>query len=181
MAGEIGGGLLALTGGGTVLGLWAMAASAALITGGVGNALAGIYGATQVLMSSGSGGGGAPNATGANARGVSTAQKIAGKIPSRQKCFGRCSDFADALQKGLQKAGVSGTRIHIQVGKGITPYSNKFGALAERGRGHTAIRVGDTVFDNFRPEGVPYSEFIDDLGGADFFGTPFVKVIESVF
>jgi len=63
MAGEIVGGMLALTGGGTLPGLWAMAASTALITGGVGNALAGIYGATQVLMSSGSGSGGAPNPT----------------------------------------------------------------------------------------------------------------------
>jgi hypothetical protein len=115
------------------------------------------------------------------ARGVTTAQQVAGKISGSLKCFGRCADFANALQKGLQKAGVSGTRIEIQVGKGITPYSNKFGALAERGRSHTAIRVGDTVFDNFRPGGVPYSEFIADLGGLDFFGTPFVKVIEAAF
>jgi hypothetical protein len=112
---------------------------------------------------------------------VVTAQQIAGKISQNLKCFGRCADFANSLQQGLQKAGVSGTRIEIQVGKGITPYSNKFGALAERGRSHTAIRIGDTVFDNFRPGGVPYSEFIADLGGPDFFGTPFVKVIETAF
>ncbi|WP_438012061.1 papain fold toxin domain-containing protein [Sorangium sp. So ce321] len=112
---------------------------------------------------------------------MATAQRIAGKISGSLKCFGRCADFANVLQKGLQKQGVSGTRIEIQVGKGITPYSNKFGALAERGRGHTAVRVGDAVFDNFRPGGVPYSEFIDDLGGSDFFGTPFVNVIEIAF
>jgi hypothetical protein len=112
---------------------------------------------------------------------VEAARKVAGGLSSSLKCFGRCADFASALQTGLQKAGVTGMRIDIQVGKGITPYSSKFGALAERGRGHSAIRVGDTVFDNFRPGGVPYSEFVDDLGGAQFFGTSFVKVIESAF
>ena len=37
--------------------------------------------------------------------------------------------------------------------------------------GHEAIRVGDMVFDNMRPEGIPYDQLIVDLGGAEFFGS----------
>ncbi len=87
----------------------------------------------------------------------------------------------DALQEGLKEAGIHGTRIDISVGKGITPWSDTLGPLAERDRGHSAIRVGDTVFDNFRPGGISYSEFIEDLGGNQFFGTPFVKMVETRF
>ena len=47
--------------------------------------------------------------------------------------------------------------------------------------GHTVVRVGDTVFDNFRPGGIPYAEFVADLGGSAFFGTQFVKVVERAF
>jgi len=174
--GEVLGGAATVTGIGVAVGVPAMVVSTTLVVGGAGNIAAGIRG----LMTTGSGSTG-PQGTAPAAGGVRTAQQIAGKISGNLKCFGRCADFANALQRELQKAGVSGTRIEIQVGKWITPYSNKFGALAERGRNHTAIRVGDTVFDNFRPGGVSYSDFIADLGGSDFFGTPFVRVLEAAF
>ena len=112
---------------------------------------------------------------------VDKARDLASRLPSELRCWGQCKQFASALQEGLQQLGVKGTRIEIQVGKGITPVSDTVGVLAERGVGHAAVRVGDTVFDNLRPGGIPYQEFIDDLGGSSFFGTPFVRLIETIF
>ncbi len=62
--GELLGGAVSVSGIGALAGVPAMAVSATLITGGVGNIAAGIQGATQSLMSSGSGSGGAPKAAG---------------------------------------------------------------------------------------------------------------------
>ena len=66
---------------------------------------------------------------------------------------------------------MKGSRLKIDLpnGRGFV-YSDSKGILGGDGMGHDAVRVGDMVFDNMRPEGIPYDQFIADLGGAAFFG-----------
>jgi RHS repeat-associated protein len=99
---------------------------------------------------------------------VDIARAIARKIPAEFKCIGQCDAFASRMQDRLVERGVAGERIRINMGPRTNPYSNKYGSLGGTGSFHEAIRVGDTVFDNVRPGGVPLAEFVDDMGGFSF-------------
>jgi hypothetical protein len=66
-------------------------------------------------------------------------------------------------------------------GKGTTPYSDALGALADGGMGQIAIRVRDTVFDNMRPNGIPFGEIVRDLGGAGLFDSGKARMVERAF
>ncbi len=61
------------------------------------------------------------------------------------------------------------------------PYSNQHGTLGGTNSFHDAIRVGDTVFDNVRPNGVPFADFAADMGGFDFLRSTGAKISETVF
>jgi Papain fold toxin 2 len=83
------------------------------------------------------------------------------------KEFGKCIEFAKSLKSSLVQKSVSGTAIRLEKqGRTIVDIS------ANRIVGsdlHDAIRVGDTVFDNLNPKGIPYAKwrsslrFLDDL------------------
>jgi hypothetical protein len=62
-------------------------------------------------------------------------------------------------------------------------YSDKFGPkpLGDKGVPHRAVRVGDAVFDNMNPNGIPYSEWVDDLGGKQFTTLPHADLKEIPF
>jgi len=72
----------------------------------------------------------------------------------------------------LIKEGVNGFKIVIDPGNKFV-LSDTLGQLGAKGANHEAIRVGDTVFDNLRPQGIPYKDFINDLGGREFLQPPF--------
>ena len=65
----------------------------------------------------------------------------------------------------MKENSISGERIRVtpKTGKSII-YSDKFGTIGESGV-HDAIKVGDYIFDNMNPNGVPYAEWFSDLGG----------------
>ncbi|WOO39345.1 DUF6531 domain-containing protein [Rubellicoccus peritrichatus] len=100
------------------------------------------------------------------------ARKLSRNLPDNLKCDGVCDKYADALQDSLKKRGISGERIRVEAGVDSSIYSDRLGKQLsgitnEAGVGyHDAIRVGDEVFDNFRPQGIPVDEFFEDLGGS---------------
>jgi hypothetical protein len=49
------------------------------------------------------------------------------------------------------------------------PWSDKFRNLGGTEGFHEAIRVGDYIFDNVRPEGWSVPEYETDMGGEDGF------------
>jgi RHS repeat-associated protein len=111
---------------------------------------------------------------------VDLARKAASKIPDEFKKILRCKEFADALQERLQKQGIQGTRLELQAAPKMVVYSDKYQNIAPNGY-HAAIRVGDTVFDNLRPEGISHADFIKDLGGEFFTRPPRMAITETPF
>lgn len=37
-------------------------------------------------------------------------------------------------------------------------------AVADKGRPHFAVKVGDVVFENLRKEGVPFAQWLEEMG-----------------
>lgn len=70
----------------------------------------------------------------------------------------------------MKKKGIVGQRINIKSSTGQI-YSEKLGRSVTDNGEHAAIRVGDTVYENLNPNGVPYKEWADDLALED----PFFK------
>ncbi len=82
--------------------------------------------------------------------------------------FGKCEEFADDLQAKLKSQGQSGARIKVESpSKYYALKSRRFGNLGAAGGDHTVIQVGDKIYDNFRPQGVPAAEFWEDLVDSD--------------
>lgn len=107
------------------------------------------------------------------------ANEIAEKVPEKFKKRFMCKDFSKAMEEALKRKGIKGARIEIDTGAMV--YSDAFGALGDKGMPHWAIRVGDTVFDNFRTSGVDVKAFFDDLGGDLLFNSPLHKVTQKPF
>jgi hypothetical protein len=101
---------------------------------------------------------------------VTRAQAISEGLPSA-KCWGECFAHADGLIAGLKNEGISGSELIVNPGNKWV-LSDSLGTLGEQGAIHRAVRVGGTVFDNMRPGGIPYSAWIDDLGGPQFLNPP---------
>ena len=112
---------------------------------------------------------------------VASATRAAARISKSMKCFGMCKQFANKLQSALQKKGISGTRIQIDVRKHGQIISDTVGPLAGPGSPHVAIRVGDTVFDNLRSGGIPYQKFLDDIGVPDAVRLGAARLTETAF
>jgi hypothetical protein len=101
---------------------------------------------------------------------VTRAQAISEGLPSAN-CWGECFAHADGLIAGLKNEGISGSELIVNPGNKWV-FSDSLGPLGEQGAIHRAVRVGGTVFDNMRPGGIPYSAWIDDLGGPQFLNPP---------
>jgi Papain fold toxin 2 len=85
------------------------------------------------------------------------------------KGFGdlQCRECANAVQRALRAAGHRGQLIDLRGGgkRGFIisrslPLSAP--AISQNGR-HVGVRVGDLVFDNIYPDGMPYDQWINDF------------------
>ena len=75
--------------------------------------------------------------------------------------------------------GESGIFLEIRTGTGFIE-SDKFGSIATSGV-HQAILVDDIVFDNLRPGGILYSDWISDLGGRIYTNPPHALITKTPF
>ena len=107
------------------------------------------------------------------------AQQLAETVPDDYKCVGECHNFANDLQTKLESEGISGTRLEMETGTGLIA-SDKNGIISETGK-HSAVQVGDTVFDNMNPNGVSKKEWVNDLGGEEFTNPPHAIIEEDPF
>jgi hypothetical protein len=82
----------------------------------------------------------------------------------RFKKLFQCKQFADRMQAALVARGEAGFRIRLVPPPGAMAYSAKEGALGAKGLAHDAIQIGNTVFDNVRPEGMSLADFAEDMG-----------------
>ena len=76
-----------------------------------------------------------------------------------------CEQCAQNIQAALQKAGYKGQVIEIRGGGDFIvskSLPNTARAISENGR-HIGVRVGDTVFDNLHPNGIPFEQWINDF------------------
>ena len=94
---------------------------------------------------------------------VGAVRKLANKLPASCKERFACNQFADGLKESMQKKGLKGQHVTADPGRYYI-YSDKFKKLGEQGIPHQAIRVGDTIFDNMHPKGVPYDQWAKDIG-----------------
>ncbi|MFV8749406.1 SpvB/TcaC N-terminal domain-containing protein [Nannocystaceae bacterium ST9] len=93
---------------------------------------------------------------------IEKAKKSAHRLSDSVKAFGKCIEFASRLRRSLKRHGVPGTHIRLEW------QGSNFGDM--RGSGvfigsdvHEAIMVGDIVFDNLNPGGVPYAEWRNSI------------------
>ncbi|MBI9092930.1 MAG: RHS domain-containing protein [Desulfobacterium sp.] len=110
---------------------------------------------------------------------VTAAREAASGIPAKFKKKFECKDFANELEGRLRARGISGTRLEMKTRTGYI-LSNSHGNITETGE-HIAIRVEDTVFDNLRPDGIPYDDWIEDLGGRQYTEPPTALISEVLF
>ena len=91
------------------------------------------------------------------------------KLVPRQFCTKlKCDDFTVELEKLLIKNKVNGKRLCVKSKTGRVG-SVKNGMISDN-ENHFAVRVGDTVFDNMFPDGIPYEQWADDIGIFDGIG-----------
>ncbi|AGP41062.1 papain fold toxin domain-containing protein [Sorangium cellulosum] len=78
----------------------------------------------------------------------------------------QCVQCASAMANALKARGIPGQvlQIRAKAGEFIASDLVKSGTTSITRNGyHEAVRVGDTVFDNFFPGGVPYQTYVDSL------------------
>ena len=93
---------------------------------------------------------------------VEKIQEITAKLPTSLKQNFQCDKFAQALRKELTEAKISFSTIELNSHAGI--WSNRINGLISENGFHEAIQVGDMVFDNINPNGIPYNDWDIDLG-----------------
>lgn len=97
------------------------------------------------------------------------AQKAARKAAKESSHQGqpyRCVECADDVIAGVNKAGYSAHKVTVEYPGGWI-YSDSLGRnISDNGR-HVGVFVrgpnGGRVYDNFRPNGVPFREWIEDM------------------
>lgn len=98
------------------------------------------------------------------------AQALARTLPKACMKLGECKDFQRRLESLLKQKDVKGKRICLQSKAGI--YSDKMDThITETGE-HLAVQVGDLVFDSLNPDGTPYADWFNDLGGSTYIQPP---------
>jgi hypothetical protein len=79
----------------------------------------------------------------------------------------QCMECAAAVQAALQQANLHGIVVDIDTGFRFGPraniWSDQVGLVISTNGRHRAIRIGDTIFDNHNPNGIPYQQWLDDL------------------
>lgn len=90
----------------------------------------------------------------------------------------QCEEAANAIQAALSRSGHSGQVVELRGGgeRGYIVCKSLPGngpAISQNGR-HLGVRVGDLVFDNLHPDGMPYEQWIRDfdaIGGVKLHST----------
>lgn len=95
-----------------------------------------------------------------------TPEKLISEIPDEYKEVFQCKQFADELEKLMQKNNIPGERILIQNEVSDYILSNQHGIISENGI-HEAIRINNIVFDNMNSNGINYDDWLFDLGVSD--------------
>lgn len=93
-------------------------------------------------------------------------KNIIKKIPQEYKENFRCEEFASELESLMKKKGISGEKITIQSSTDFI-WSDTYGTISTNGR-HYGIKIGDKLYDNLNPQGINYSDWLQDLGVKDF-------------
>lgn len=75
---------------------------------------------------------------------------------------GKCDNFAVEFEKLLLKKRVKGKRLCVKSKTGFVASLN-YKNISTNGS-HFAVQVGELVFDNLYPDGIPAKEWLDDLG-----------------
>ena len=86
---------------------------------------------------------------------------IIDRIPDELKNYGKCDEFAQSLANALEEEGLEYQIIRVDSEFGI--YSDKAG-MSIGDNYHYGIQVGNAVYDNLTPEGVPLDAWLEDLG-----------------
>ena len=90
--------------------------------------------------------------------------QVVGRLPARLFQRLNCTNCAGEIVKALETEKIQGQVLEMQtVGKHMSHDLLPGGTALTSNGFHTAIRVGDMVFDNFFQQGVPYGEYIGGL------------------
>lgn len=95
---------------------------------------------------------------------------LSDEVSDKYKENYKCKEFENELESKMKENGISGEKIEIRTnyGRGYIYSDNLKTDISTNGY-HCGIEVDGYVFDNLNPTGVPYSQWINDLGGEGFF------------
>lgn len=83
-----------------------------------------------------------------------------------------------SIEEKMKANNISGEKIEV-TSSGKYCISDENGMISKNGK-HWAIKVNDTVFDNFHPNGISYTEWYEDLGGEVYFKySMIIKIMSS--
>ncbi|WP_227288082.1 RHS repeat-associated core domain-containing protein [Boseongicola sp. H5] len=91
---------------------------------------------------------------------VDIARELAAQCTAEPR---RCHDFARELKDRLREAGVDFDEVYVRNTIRDYIYSERFGVISTSGA-HEAVQVGDIIFDNNFPEGLPAGDWRFDIG-----------------
>ncbi len=79
----------------------------------------------------------------------------------------QCETCADHIRDALIKGGYGGQLVEIRGAGGrdfiiCLSYDGGQATITQNGR-HLGVRVGDTIFDNLHPGGMPYEDWLNDF------------------
>ncbi|MGQ0556821.1 MAG: polymorphic toxin-type HINT domain-containing protein, partial [Nitrospiraceae bacterium] len=94
------------------------------------------------------------------------AQALAALVPKACTGVFKCKQFARDFERLLVGKEMNGRRLCLRSRTGRI-WSDRFGVIAENGI-HVAAQVGEMVFDNLHPDGIPLAEWKSDLGAGQF-------------
>ena len=84
-------------------------------------------------------------------------------MPSSLKQLNMCKDFASDLVERMTAQGIKGEMVVLKSDTGFI-WSEKLGKTISTNGDHVGVKVGNVVYDNMFPKGLPYSQWINDLG-----------------
>lgn len=94
---------------------------------------------------------------------VEKTKELSDEVPDEYKQNYQCDKYANSLEEKMKSNNISGEKIEV-TSSGKYCISDENGMISKNGK-HWAIKVNDTVFDNLHPNGIPYAEWYEDLGG----------------
>jgi RHS repeat-associated protein len=95
------------------------------------------------------------------------AQAISKALPNACKIVGQCKEYAEAFETLALKRGLKGKRLCLK-SRSHRIWSERRREIITTNGDHAAALVGEMVFDNLNPDGIPLSEWKRDLGVGEF-------------